>query len=79
VLQEGARHQRALFANYQTVGYYRDGVIVELKPKRRYRIVDAATGAARDDAGTAALLDQAISYYQVASRAYRSGELRLAR
>ena len=80
VLQEGAKDQRALFANYQTVGYYRDGLIVELKPKRRYRIVDASTGEARkEDARSAALLDQAISYYQVASRAYRSGELRVAR
>jgi phosphoglycerol transferase MdoB-like AlkP superfamily enzyme len=80
VLKEGTKNQRALFANYQTVGYYRDGIVVELKPKRRYRIVDADTGEAlNEDAGSAALLDQAISYYQVASRAYRSGELRVAR
>ena len=80
VLKEGAKNQRALFANYQTVGYYRDGIVVELKPKRRYRIVDADTGETRrEDADSAALLDQAISYYQVASRAYRSGELRVAR
>ena len=79
VLREGAKHQRALFANYQTVGYYRDGVIVELKPKGSYRIVDAATGLARkEDARSAQLLDEAISYYQVASRAYRSGELKVA-
>jgi phosphoglycerol transferase MdoB-like AlkP superfamily enzyme len=78
ILRDGAEHQRALFANYQTVGYYRDGIVVELKPKRRYRIVDAATGQARsEDAHTAALLDEAISYYQVASSAYRSGELKL--
>src|SRR5206468_1250801 len=47
ILREGADHPRALLANYQTVGYYRDGVVVELKPKRRYRIVDAATGRER--------------------------------
>ena len=80
ILREGARHQRALFANYQTVGYYRDGIVVELKPKGRYRIVDAQSGQPRaEDARSAQLLDEAISYYQSAARAYRSGELKLAR
>jgi phosphoglycerol transferase MdoB-like AlkP superfamily enzyme len=80
VLREGAKHPRALFANYQTVGYYRDGIVVELKPKGRYRIVDAASGKTiREDPRSARLLEEAISYYQLASRAYRSGELRLAR
>jgi phosphoglycerol transferase MdoB-like AlkP superfamily enzyme len=79
ILRDGAKHQRALFANYQTVGYYRDGIVVELKPKSRYRIVDAATGRTRkEDARSALLLDEAISYYEVASRAYRSGGLRVA-
>ena len=80
IVRHGAKHPRALFANYQTVGYYRDGVVVELKPKGRYRIVDAGTGLAiPEDARSARLLDEAISYYQLASRAYRSGELKLAR
>ena len=78
VLHEGAKHPRALFANYQTVGYYRDGIVVELKPKGRYRIVDAATGKElKEDAHTARLLEEAISYYQVAARAYRTGQLRV--
>jgi phosphoglycerol transferase MdoB-like AlkP superfamily enzyme len=80
ILREGAKRQRALFANYQTVGYYRDGIVVELKPKGRYRIVSAENGKPRvEDARSAQLLDEAISYYQSASRAYRSGELRLVR
>jgi len=80
ILRDGPKHPRALFANYQTVGYYSDGVIVELKPKGRYRIVDAGNGQALpEDARTARLLDEAISYYQLASRAYRSGELKLTR
>lgn len=79
ILREGAKHQRALFANYQTVGYYRDGIVVELKPKGRYRVVDAVSGRTRaEDAHSARLLDEAISYYQVASRAYSSGQLKLA-
>ena len=79
ILHEGADHPRALLANYQTVGYYRDGIVVELKPKRRYRIVDAATGRERaEDALSARLMDEAISYYQLASRAYKSGQLKIA-
>ena len=79
ILHEGANDPRALLANYQTVGYYRDGIVVELKPKGRYRIVDAATGRERaEDALSARVMDEAISYYQLASRAYRSGQLKLA-
>ena len=78
ILHEGVNHPRALLANYQTVGYYRDGIVVELKPKGRYRIVDAATGRERaEDALSARVMDEAISYYQLASRAYKSGQLKL--
>ena len=31
-------------ANYQTVGYYENGRMVELKPNARYRVADAASG-----------------------------------
>ena len=79
ILHEGARHQRALLANYQTVGYYQDGIVVELKPNQRVRVVDAATGRVRPaDALSAHVTDEAISYYEIASRAYKSGELKLA-
>jgi len=79
ILHDGVNHPRALFANYQTVGYYRDGIVVELKPKARYRIVDAATGRERaEDAHSARVMDEAISYYQLASRAYKSGQLKAA-
>jgi phosphoglycerol transferase MdoB-like AlkP superfamily enzyme len=79
ILHEGAKDPRALLANYQTVGYYRDGIVVELKPKGRYRIVDAATGRERaEDALSARVMDEAISYYQLASRAYSSGQLKVA-
>lgn len=80
IRREGAQRQRAFFANYQTVGYYRDGRVVELKPKARYSIVDAENGQPQaEDALTAQLLDEAISYYQSASEAYRSGDLKLVR
>jgi phosphoglycerol transferase MdoB-like AlkP superfamily enzyme len=77
ILRDGPAHPRALLANYQTVGYYEQGRVVELKPNARVRVVDAATGAeAPADALSAHLTDEAISYYQLASEAYRRGELR---
>jgi arylsulfatase A-like enzyme len=79
IVHEGARHPRALLANYQTVGYYQDGIVVELKPNRRVRVVDAATGRERPaDALSAHVTAEAISYYEIASRAYKFGELKLA-
>ena len=76
ILRDGAEHPRALMANYQTVGYHASGRTVELKPNSRVRVVDTATGiVASDDALSAQLIDQAISYYQVASEAYKRGEL----
>ncbi len=76
ILRDGAAHPRALMANYQTVGYHASGRTVELKPNSRVRVVDAATGkVAPDDALSAQLIDQSISYYQVASEAYKRGEL----
>lgn len=77
ILREGRQHPRAFMANYMTVGYYEQGRIVELKPNGRTRVVDPLTGReTADDALAKELIDDAISYYQVASRAYRRGELR---
>lgn len=79
ILTEGARHQRALLANYQTIGYLQDGVLVELRPKGRYRVIDAASGRPRaEDGRTRHLLDEAIAYYQTASEMLKHGGLRLA-
>lgn len=44
ILLDGPGHERALMANYQTVGYYERGRVVELKPNSRVRVVDAVTG-----------------------------------
>lgn len=78
ILHEGQEHQRALMANYQTVGYYESGRIVELKPNSRVRVVDATTGqlAPMDDLSRQ-LIDEAVSYYQLASDAYKRGELKV--
>jgi phosphoglycerol transferase MdoB-like AlkP superfamily enzyme len=77
ILRDGAAHPRALLANYQTVGLYQDGLVVELKPNRRWRIVDAVTGEERrHDPRAGGLLAEAIGYYQVASDAYARGDLK---
>ena len=78
ILRDGPTHQRALMANYQTVGYYEEGRVVELKPNGRSRVVDATSGReAPADELSRRLVDEAISYYQLASEAYRTGNMRL--
>lgn len=76
ILHDGPAHQRAFMANYQTVGYLEDGILVELRPQRRWRLVDAETGKERahDERGKR-ILEEAVSYYQAAAEAYRSGAL----
>jgi phosphoglycerol transferase MdoB-like AlkP superfamily enzyme len=80
ILREGRTHQRALLANYQTVGLYEDGRVVELKPGARSRVVDAETGQeiTQDDALSRRLRDEAIAYYQIPAGAFKKGELRLS-
>jgi phosphoglycerol transferase MdoB-like AlkP superfamily enzyme len=76
----GADSSRALLANYQTVGYLQDGVLVELRPRGEYRIVEATSGKALPlDATTQAILERAVAYYQVASEAYDNGKLKVDR
>jgi phosphoglycerol transferase MdoB-like AlkP superfamily enzyme len=77
ILREGKGHPRALLANYQTVGYYESGRVVELRPNGRARVVDAESGQpAPEDELSRELLTEAVSYYQLASEAYRLGHLR---
>jgi len=77
ILREGRNHQRALMSNYQTVGYYESGRIVELKPNAHFRVVDATSGRPlpMDDLARH-LVDEAISYYQLAAEAFRFKDLK---
>jgi phosphoglycerol transferase MdoB-like AlkP superfamily enzyme len=78
ILSEGKRNPRALLANYQTVGYLQDGMLVELRPKGEYRVLEAASGKALPlNDTTRHVLDQAVSYYEVASDAFRAGALKV--
>ncbi len=68
ILTEGRLHQRALMANYLTVGYMENGKIVELGPRQKIRVVDATSGKAIANlAAEKDLIDETISYYQIAS------------
>jgi phosphoglycerol transferase MdoB-like AlkP superfamily enzyme len=43
ILSDGINNQRAFIGNYQTVGMYKDGKVVELRPKGVWHINDAST------------------------------------
>lgn len=68
ILTEGHYHQRALMANYLTIGYMENNTIVELGPKQKVRIVNATSGLLLP-ANTKLnhQVDETVSYYQVAS------------
>jgi len=77
ILTEGKTHQRAVMANYQTVGYLEGGMLVELRPQRRVRVIDAETGRELPASPTTRhFTNEAIGYYQGASDAFRRGALR---
>lgn len=69
ILHEGKGHQRAFMANYLTVGYMQDGLVVELQPRRHVRVVDAVTGRPLPDGDPrgASLVKEAVAYYQEAT------------
>jgi hypothetical protein len=78
ILTDNRHHPRALMANYQTVGHLEEGMLVELRPQRRVRVLDAATGRELPMTPEARhMADESIAYYQAASAAFKSGALRL--
>ena len=63
-------------ANYQTVGYLQDDVLVELRQKSRVRIVDGASQRELPESPQhEPIVDLGIAYYEIASEAFRSGAL----
>jgi phosphoglycerol transferase MdoB-like AlkP superfamily enzyme len=74
VLHAPAGSERAFVANYQTLGYLKNGRMVLLHPKRKAEVfsVDAAmqiVAPVQDDAA----LREAIAWYQGASHVFRAG------
>jgi len=66
---------RAFVANYQTLGYLRDGRLVTLMPQKRVRVAPFAVGGAAPTLTDEQLRDEAIAWYQLAFEAYRTGQL----
>ncbi|HJS37024.1 MAG TPA: LTA synthase family protein [Burkholderiales bacterium] len=65
---------RAFVANYQTLGFIREGRIALLEPKRGVRVFELdAQGRVGGRASDPELEREAIAWYQVASHAFRSG------
>lgn len=69
ILSEGQHHMRALMANYLTVGHMEDGIVVELSPKQRVRILNSHTGQQipLEHPNSAAWISETVAHYQVAS------------
>ena len=72
--------RRAFISNYQELGYLSQDKLVVLSPKKKVETfaVDAA-GQSQPIAVDEALRDEAIAYYQSASRAYKTGALKARR
>jgi hypothetical protein len=74
VLSEGQHHQRAVMANYVTVGHMEDGILVELSPKRRARVLDAETGReiSVHHPQARGWIEETVAHYQVATDVLRA-------
>lgn len=70
--------ERAFISNYQALGYYKNNTLIVLNPKQKIEAfkVDPATLESTPTVMNETLLNEAIAYYQTASRAYKSGELK---
>ncbi|MEQ1673466.1 MAG: sulfatase-like hydrolase/transferase, partial [Candidatus Nitrotoga sp.] len=76
--EPGKNLERVFISNYQELGYYRNGVLTILSPKKKAASFSvnpqtyATTPTSLDEQG----LKEAIAYYQTASRAFKKGALR---
>ncbi len=69
---------RAFISNYEELGYYKNDTLIVLSPKQKAEAykVDPATLESTPTTMNDALLNEAIAYYQTASRAFKSGALK---
>ena len=72
--------ERAFISNYQSLGYLKNGLLTVLRPKGLVQsfAIDPATLASRPAPIDKRLRDEAIAYYQTASRSFKTGALRAA-
>ncbi len=78
VFELPAAPARAFVSNYQSLGYLRDDTLVVLSPGRKVETlrVDPTTFETTPVALDRTLADEAIAYYQTASRAFKEGALK---
>ena len=76
--EAGNYPERVFISNYQELGYLSQGVLTVLLPQRRVESfrIDPETYAATPVAVDPQRLNEAIAYYQTASRAFKDGRLR---
>ncbi|RZL00091.1 MAG: LTA synthase family protein [Rubrivivax sp.] len=77
--EPGDSLNRAFISNYQELGYLRNDVLTVLLPRRKvlaYK-VDPATLATTPTEVNETLMNEAIAYYQTASRAFKQGALQM--
>ncbi len=69
---------RAFISNYQELGYYKNDTLIVLSPKQKSEVykVDPVTMESTPTTMNETLLNEAIAYYQTASRAYKRGDLK---
>jgi arylsulfatase A-like enzyme len=80
VFAPGPAPERAFLATYQTLGYIRDGMVVTLSPRRAVHIRPLDPGGPLPSpARERELEEEAIAFYQIAAKEFRSGAYRLAR
>jgi hypothetical protein len=77
VFELPATPPHAFVSNYQSIGYLRNGVLTVLSPGRKVETfrVDPATDESVAMPIDRDLTNEAIAYYQTASRAFRQGAL----
>ncbi len=70
---------RAFVSNYQALGYYSDDTLIVLSPKQKVEAykIDPLSFEATPTSMNEKLLNEAIAYYQTASRDYKTGALKL--
>jgi len=69
---------RAFISNYQELGYYKNNMLIVLSPKQKVEAykVDPISLDSTPTKVDVSLLNEAIAYYQTASRAYKRGDFK---
>lgn len=77
--EPGESLNRAFISNYQELGYLRNDVLTVLMPRRKVMAykVDPVTLATTPTEVNETLMNEAIAYYQTASRAFKQGALQM--